>query len=52
MEGAMPKANLWNRSVPRVELDQRAREARLQLEELERLLVRRAAVARSPLIPT
>jgi hypothetical protein len=33
MEGAM-KVDLWNRSVPRVELDQRARDARLQLERL------------------
>jgi hypothetical protein len=44
MEGAMPNANLWDRSVPRVELDQRAREARLRLERLERLLVPRVAV--------
>jgi len=36
----MPTANLWNRSVPRVELDQRAREARLRLEQLERLVPR------------
>jgi len=27
MEGAMPKANLWSKSVPRVELDRRARVA-------------------------
>jgi hypothetical protein len=43
----MPKANLWNRSVPRVELDQRAREARLRFERLERLLVPRKAAAGS-----
>jgi hypothetical protein len=43
MEGAMPNENLWNRSLPRVELDHRAREARLRLERLERLLVPRAA---------
>ena len=43
MEGAMPTANLLNRSVSRVELDQRAREARLRLEQVERLVSRAAA---------
>ena len=43
----MPKANLWNRSTPRIELDQRAREARLRLEQLKRLLVPRAAATGS-----
>ena len=33
-----------NKSVPRVELDQRARDARLRLERVERLLAPRAAV--------
>ena len=47
MEGAMLRANLWNKSVPRVELDQRARDARLRLERIERLLVPRAAVTAS-----
>jgi hypothetical protein len=42
----MRRANLWNRSVSRVELDQRARDARLRLE---RLLLPRAAGTRSPL---
>jgi hypothetical protein len=37
----MPKAELWNNSVPRVELDQRARAARLRLERVERLLAPR-----------
>src|SRR5216683_2203276 len=41
VEGAMPRKNLLSKSVPRVEYDYRAREARLQLEQLERLLVRR-----------
>jgi hypothetical protein len=45
----MRRANLWNQSVSRVELDQRARDARLRLERLERLLLPRAAVTRSPL---
>ena len=38
-EGAMLRANIWNESVSRVELDQQARDARLRLERIERLLV-------------
>jgi len=34
----MPRNNLEVRVVPRVELDHRAREARLRLERIERLL--------------
>ena len=48
MEGAMLRANLWNKSVSRVELDQRAREARRRLERIERQLLPRA-LPRSPL---
>jgi hypothetical protein len=44
MEGAMLRANIWNKSVSQVELDQRARDARLRFERIERLLVLRAAV--------
>lgn len=44
----MLRANLWNKSVSRVELDQRAREARLRLERIERQLLPRA-LTRSPL---
>ena len=44
MEGAMLKVEVWNKSVPRVELDQRARDARLRLERTEELLVPRVAV--------
>jgi len=44
MEGAMLKVEVWNKSVPRAELDQRARDARLQLERMEQLLVPRSAV--------
>jgi hypothetical protein len=40
---------LRNKSVPRAELDLRAREARLRLERIERQLLPRAAVARLPL---
>jgi len=43
----MLRTNLWDKSVPRVELDQRARDARLRLEQLERLLAPHAAAARS-----
>jgi hypothetical protein len=45
----MRRANLWNQSGSRVELDQRARNAHLRLERFERLLLPRAAVTRSPL---
>ena len=40
----MRNGNLWNKGVPRVEYDHRAREARLQLEGVERLLVKHYAV--------
>src|SRR5215510_9470137 len=46
MEGAMPKVNRWSRNVPRIELDQRSREARLRLEEIERLVVSKQRRAR------
>jgi len=36
VESVMSRKNLWNKSVPRVELDQRARDARLRLARLER----------------
>jgi hypothetical protein len=44
MEDAMARRSLLNKSVPRVELDHRARDARLRLVRIERLLVLRAAV--------
>jgi hypothetical protein len=34
-EDAMPRTNFWSRSVSRIELDQRSREARLRLERIE-----------------
>ena len=40
----MLKIAVWNKSVPRIALDQRARDARLRLERMEQLLVPRAAV--------
>jgi hypothetical protein len=40
----MPRTNLWNRTVPRVELDQRSREARLRLEQIERVFTSLIAV--------
>ena len=45
----MPRSNLWSESVPRVELDQRSREARLRLEQMDRLLLLRATSTRSRL---
>jgi len=41
----MARINVWNKSVPRVELDQRARDARVRLVQFERLIVPRASVA-------
>ena len=41
----MLKVEVWNKSVPRVELDQRARDARLQIERMERLLAPRTAMS-------
>ena len=35
----MPRTNRWNQSVPRVELDQRSREARLQFERIDQLFI-------------
>jgi len=45
----MPRSNLWSESVPRVELDQRSREARLRLEQMDRLLLLRATSTHSRL---
>ena len=39
----MLNPDLWNKNVPRVEYDHRARDTRLRLEHLERLLVKRDA---------
>ena len=41
----MARINIWNKSVPRIELDQRARDARVRLVQIERLIVPRASVA-------
>jgi hypothetical protein len=45
MEDAMARPNLLSKSLPRVELDHRARDARLRLVRIERLFVPCAAVA-------
>jgi hypothetical protein len=45
--GIMPRKNLWNANVPRVELNQRVRDTRLRLERIERLLVPRATATNS-----
>jgi hypothetical protein len=47
----MARINLWNKSVSRVELDHRARDTRLQLVLVERLVVPRASMAGSWLSP-
>jgi len=44
MEDAMARTNPWSKTVPRVELDHRARNVRLKLIGIERLVVPRAAV--------
>jgi len=38
----MLKAILYSKSASRIEIDQRARDARLRLEQIERLLASRA----------
>ena len=43
----MPRTNLWDRSVPRVELDRRSREARLRFERIDQLFIVRATVTHS-----
>ena len=50
VEGAVPKTNLWSHSVPRVELDQRSREARLRLKQIERLFKPPVRVRHSKLL--
>jgi len=40
----MSRINYWSRSLSRVELDQRSREARLRYEQIERLHLWRAVV--------
>jgi hypothetical protein len=45
----MLKAILYNKSAARIEIDQRARDARLRLEQIERLLAPRVAVTSSGL---
>jgi hypothetical protein len=45
----MPITNLWIQSVPRVELDQRSREARLRFERVDQLFILRASVKHSRL---
>jgi hypothetical protein len=49
MGGVMPRSILWSRNVPRVELDQRSREARLQFERIDQLFIVRRTVTHSRL---
>jgi hypothetical protein len=51
MEDAMARRKPWSNNVSRVELDHRARDARVRLVRLERLLVQRTAAAGSWLSP-
>ena len=48
MERVMTRTDRWTTSAPRVEVDQRARETRLRLEHVERMLLgqRRSAFSR------
>ena len=43
----MSKSDLWRWSAARVEIDHRSRDARLRLEHLERVLMKRALPAQS-----
>src|ERR1700747_2826519 len=47
VEDHMPRTDLLEQSAPRAELDQRSREARLRLEQVERLWVARPLPSRS-----
>ena len=43
----MTRTTLWGRSVSRIEIDQRSREARLRFEQTDRLYVLSATVTHS-----
>ena len=45
----MMRTSLWSESVPRVELDQRSRTARLRIERIDRLLIPPVPVMQSRL---
>ena len=45
----MPRFNLWSRSAPRAEIDQRSREARLRFERTDEFFIVRRTVTRSRL---
>jgi len=40
----MPRSYMWSQSLPRIELDQRSREARLRFERIDRLFIVRTTV--------
>jgi hypothetical protein len=42
----MSRINLWSRTLSRIEVEERSRDARLRLEQLERLLASRVGVRR------
>ena len=43
----MPRFNLWSRSAPRAEIDQRSREARIRFERTDEFFIVRRTVTRS-----
>ena len=45
----MLRINLWSRSAPRVEIDQRSRDARLRFERINEFFIVRGTVTRSRL---
>jgi hypothetical protein len=49
MGGVMLRINLWSQSAPRVEIDQRSRDARLRFERTDELFIVRRTVTHSRL---
>lgn len=49
VEGVKMTTKLLSKSVPKVDIDQRSREARLRIERIDRLLVSRATMTHSRL---
>jgi hypothetical protein len=49
MGGVMPRINLWTQSAPRVEIDQRSRDARLRFERTDEFFIVRRTVTHSRL---
>jgi hypothetical protein len=45
----MPRINLWSQSAPRIEIDQRSRDARLRFERTDSFCIMRRTVTHSRL---